>query len=452
MNANLTPDWVASIVDRACQAGASDAEVLAITKREFSVEVRLGAIEKVQEATSLGLGLRVLLNGRQATCSTSDLRETALTELIELAVEMARSTSVDEAAILPERPQELESPNPPALSLFDPSLAQLRTEEKVDLARRTEEAASSSDPRITNSEGAACTTIERDLFLATSRGLGGHYATTQCSLAVAPIAREAGQMQIGYWGDQQCQLSQLASPEEIGREAARRALRKLGGRKIPTCTAPVIFESRAAGELLRDLFEAVNGAAIFRRASFLVGQLGEMVASPLVTVIDDGRLPAAIGSRPFDGEGWPTQATVVIQQGRLEHYLLNSYTGRKLQLPSTGNAVRGLASTPTIGVGNFYLSPGTHEPTEMVRALDRGLYVTDLIGFGFNPVTGDYSRGAAGWWIEGGEWSFPVEEVTIAGNFRDMLRGIEQVGDDLRLRGKISAPTLRIDRMTISGT
>lgn len=450
MSREVTRDWIASIVERACQSGATDAEVLAVSTREFSVEVRMGAIEKLQEAASFGLGLRVLLDGRQASCSTSDVSEAAITELIADAVEMARSTSVDDAAVLPE--PDSRGTRQDSLSLFDPAIPRMETGEKIQLALRAEDAARSSDPRITNSEGAACTTIERNVLLHTSRGLGGQYSTTQCGLAVAPIARAQDQMQVGYWGDRQCQLAALASPEEIGQEAARRAIRKLGARKIQTCVVPVIFEAEAAAALLRDLFEAVNGAAVFRHASFLAGQLGELVASPLVTIIDDGLLPGAIGSRPFDGEGCPTQRTLVIEQGRLHHYLLNTYTGRKLQLPTTGNAVRSLTGPPVVGVSNFYLAPGPFAPTEIIATLDRGLYVTDLIGFGFNPVTGDYSRGAAGWWVERGEWIHPVEEVTIAGNLREMLRGIEQVGNDLRFRGKIAAPTLRLDQMAVSGT
>ncbi|MFZ4627082.1 MAG: TldD/PmbA family protein [Blastocatellia bacterium] len=452
MSRQVTRDWIASIVERACQSGATDAEVLAVSTQEFSVEVRMGAVEKVQEAGSFGLGLRVLLDGRQASCSTSDVSEAAITELIANAVEMARSTSIDDAAILPEpEPMDPQQDSLP-LSLFDPAIPRMETGEKIQLALRAEDAARSSDPRIANSEGAACTTIERNVLLHTSRGLGGQYSTTQCGLAVAPIARDHDQMQVGYWNDRQCQLAALASPEEIGQEAARRAIRKLGARKIRTCTVPVIFEAEAAAALLRDLFEAVNGAAVFRRASFLVGQLGELVASPLVTIIDDGLLPGAIGSRPFDGEGCPTRRTLVIEQGHLRHYLLNTYTGRKLQLPTTGNAVRSLTGPPMVGVSNFHLAPGAFAPTEIVATLDRGLYVTDLIGFGFNPVTGDYSRGAAGWWIERGEWIHPVEEVTIAGNLREMLRGIEQVGNDLHFRGKIAAPTLRLEQMSVSGT
>ena len=452
MSREVTRDWIASIVERACQSGATDAEVLAVSTREFSVEVRMGAIEKLQEAASFGLGLRVLLDGRQASCSTSDVSEAAITELIADAVEMARSTSPDDAAVLPEPDSGRPRQDAHSLSLFDPAIPRMETGEKIQLALRAEDAARASDSRITNSEGAACTTIERNVLLHTSRGLGGQYSTTQCGLALAPIARAQDQMQVGYWGDRQCQLSALASPEEIGQEAARRAIRKLGARKIQTCVVPVIFEAEAAAALLRDLFEAVNGAAVFRRASFLVGQLGELVASPLVTIIDDGLLPGAIGSRPFDGEGCPTRRTPVIEEGRLQHYLLNTYTGRKLQLPTTGNAVRSLTGPPVVGVGNFYLAPGPFAPSEIVATLNRGLYVTDLIGFGFNPVTGDYSRGAAGWWVERGEWIHPVEEVTIAGNLREMLRGIEQVGNDLRFRGKIAAPTLRLDQMAVSGT
>jgi PmbA protein len=452
MSETLTLDLLNEIARMAIRSGATDAEVLGITNSEFSVEVRLGQVEKVHEANSLGIGIRVLKDGRQASCSTSSTSLTAIEELVATAVGMAGLTSIDEAAQLPVSStfadQQAKSR---LLELNDPQIIALSTPRKIEMARLTEESARSADPRITNSEGAACsTTISRSLLVNTA-GFSGEYAGTTCSLMTAPIAGDGTQMQVGYRGDRQRHLRSLESPEEIGREAARRALRKLGARKIETQSAPVVFEAGAAEELLGSLFEAVNGSAIFRRASFLVGRLGEEIAVPALTVIDDGTMPGGLGSRPFDAEGVATRRTTVIDQGRLASYLLNTYTGRKLNLPSTGNAVRGLTGAPGVGPGNLYVVPGPHPPAEIIRSVRNGFYVTEMIGFGFNPVTGDYSRGAAGWWISEGELAFPVEEVTIAGNLRDMLRGIELVGNDLRFRGRIAAPTIRIDRMMISG-
>ncbi|MFM8394509.1 MAG: metallopeptidase TldD-related protein [Acidobacteriota bacterium] len=220
---------------------------------------------------------------------------------------------------------------------------------------------------------------------------------------------------------------------------------------MTTQSVPIVFEAGATEDLLGSIFDVVSGSSIFRRASFLVGRLGEVVGSPLLTIIDDGRRPGALGTRPFDAEGLPTRRTPVIEEGRLCNYLLNTYTARKLKLASTGNAVRGLTGSPSVGVGNFYLLPGSTPPAEIIRSVRNGFYVTEMIGFGFNPVTGDYSRGASGWWISEGELAFPVEEVTIAGNLSEMMRGVEMVGNDLHFRGRIAAPTIKVDRMMVSG-
>jgi PmbA protein len=237
----------------------------------------------------------------------------------------------------------------------------------------------------------------------------------------------------------------------LGREAARRALRKLNARKVATQEAPIVFESSATEALLGDFFGAVEGYSIFRRASFLVGQLGELIASPELTIIDDGGMRGAVGSRPFDGEGVASRRTVVVENGVLKSYLLNTYTARKLGFRSTANAARGLTGAPVVGFSNFFISPGVYSRDEIIATVKNGFYVTEMIGFGFNAVTGDFSRGASGWWIEDGKLAFPVEEVTIAGNFRDMLRGISMIGNDLRFRGRIAAPTIKIDRMMVSG-
>lgn len=449
MTIQLSTDLLSNIVAQAIKRGATDAEAVAMETTDFSVEVRLGEIEKLQEAASRGVGLRVLYEGRQASCSTSDVSAEGIEELVAHAVEMARRTSVDEAAVLPAR-EEL-AREVADLGLNDPAIVDLSPERKIEMARAAEDAARSFDPRIVNSEGGSCSTTVGRTLLVTSAGFAGEYEGTRCGIITAPIAKDGEQMQVGYWGHGQRLLAALDSPEEIGREAARRALRKLGGRKVATREVPIVFEDGAAEELLSNFFEAVEGGAIFRRSSFLVGQLGEQIASPLLTIVDDGTMRGAVGSRPFDGEGLPTQRTVVVEDGVLKSYLLNAYTARKLNLNSTGNAARGLTGAPVVGPGNFFIASGVYTPDEIIASVKEGFYVTEMIGFGFNPVTGDYSRGAAGWWIEDGKLAFPVEEVTIAGNFKEMLKGIEMVGNDLRFRSKIAAPTIKIDRMMVSG-
>ncbi len=449
MTERISTDLLSDIVSRAIKLGATDAEAMAIESTDFSVEVRLGEIEKLQEAASRGVGLRVLYQGRQASCSTSDVSRQGIEELISNAVEMAKLTSVDEAAVLPAR-EEL-AREIADLGLYDPAIAELSTERKIEMARLTEDAARGFDPRIVNSEGGACSTKSGKLMLVNSAGFSGEYIATNCNLLTAPIAKSGDQMQVGFWGDRQRRLAALDAPDVIGREAARRALRKLGGRKVSTKEVPIVFENGATEELLGDFFEAVEGGAIFRRSSFLVGQLGEQIASPLLTIVDDGTIGGAFGSRPFDGEGLATRRTVVVEDGVLKSYLLDCYTARKLGLSSTANASRGLTGAPSVGIGNFFLSPGVYTPEEIIASVKEGFYVTELIGFGFNPVTGDYSRGATGIWIENGKLSYPVEEVTIAGNMKDMLKGIEMVGNDIRFRGNIAAPTVKTNRMMVSG-
>lgn len=452
MSQPLSVDLLADIAAMAIREGASDAEVIGQVSSQFSVEVRLGAVDKVHEANSQGIGLRVLHHGRQAFSSTSDTSRSAIEGLVATAVAMARYTSIDEDALLPQAGElQMGTCEPSQFRLVDPAIVALSARQKTDFARAAEEAALSVDQRIVNSEGASCSTSADRTILVSSAGFAGSYEGTTISLVTAPIAREGGQMQVGYWGDRQRHLTGFDSPAEIGREAARRALRKLGARKVDTQSVPIVFESAVTEELLASLFEAVSGSAIFRQASFLVGRLGEQVAARNVTIIDDGRIPGALGTRPFDSEGLPTRQTVVIDEGRLNSYLLNTYTARKLGLASTGNAVRGLTGSPTVGTGNFYMRPGSTPAAEIIGSVANGLYVTEMIGFGFNPVTGDYSRGASGWWIRDGQLAFPVEEVTIAGNLGQMMREIEIVGDDLNFRGRIAAPTIRVAQMMVSG-
>ncbi|MDL1889170.1 TldD/PmbA family protein, partial [Nitrospirales bacterium NOB] len=232
----------------------------------------------------------------------------------------------------------------------------------------------------------------------------------------------------------------------------RRTVRKLGARRVPTCSVPVIFESEVAGGLLSHLCGALSGYALYKGASFLIGQLGRQIAPDFVTIYDDGRMPGGLGTRPFDGEGLPTRKQAVVERGRLKSYLLDTYSGKKLGLPSTGNASRSIGESPSVGPTNFYMVPGMTKPENIIASVKRGLYVTDLIGFGVNMVTGDYSRGASGFWIENGELAYPVEEITIAGNLKQMYANIEMIGTDLVFRGRVACPTVKLAEMTIAGS
>jgi PmbA protein len=295
------------------------------------------------------------------------------------------------------------------------------------------------------------------MALANSRGFAAGYRTSYAGVSAAPLAQDAnGQMQRDGWWSSARRLKDLESPEAIGQEAARRTLRRLGARRVATQRVPLVFAPEVARSLIGSVFEAASGDAIWRGASFLAGKLGEQIAAPTLTIVDDNTmlLPTGMGgfgSSPFDGEGLPSLRTVVVEKGVLRTYLLNTYTARKLGLKSTHNASRGLAGTPGIGCGNLYLEPGTLTPEQIIAEIPAGLYVTGLMGFGVNTVTGDYSRGATGLWIENGQLTHAVEEVTIAGNLAEMLKNVAAIGNDLEFRSAVASPTLRIDGMTIAG-
>jgi PmbA protein len=369
--------------------------------------------------------------------------------MVASALDLARITTNDPHAGLPEKEELGDIPGD--LLLFHPSVENLDAGWKIEQARRAEQAALSFDPRIANSEGASFDSrLGRHIF-ANSRGFVGSYRTSSCSMSAVPVARENGAMERDYWFSLARRVDALQDPEEIGRTAATRALRRLGARKVATQKAPIIFEPRTARTLLDNIFEAVSGDSIYRNESFLAGKLGEKVAHERVTVIDDATIPELFGTSPFDDEGVPTRRTVVIERGVLRNYLLNTYTARKLGMKTTGSASRGLTGNASVGHGNLYFEQGGVPPEEIIKSVKSGFYVTELMGFGVNVVTGDYSRGAAGLWIENGELAFPVSEVTISANLQQMLAGIEQVGNDLEFRGSVAAPTLLIGEMTISG-
>ena len=314
-----------------------------------------------------------------------------------------------------------------------------------------------ADPRITNSDGGSFEAATGRKVLANSRGFVGGYRTSYAGISAAPLAvDENGQMQRDGWWSSARRLGDVESPESIGKEAARRTLRRLGARKVPTQRVPIVFAPEVARSLIGSVFEAASGDSIWRYASFLAGKLGEDIAVPGLTIVDDNAMLLAtgvggFGTSPFDGEGLPSRRTVVVENSVLRSYLLNTYTARKLGMKSTHNASRGLAGTPGIGCGNLYLEAGTLTPEEIIAEVQAGLYVTSLMGFGANIVTGDYSRGATGLWIENGQLTHAVEEVTIAGNLAEMLRNVTAVGSDLVFRGSVASPTIRIDGMTIAG-
>jgi PmbA protein len=442
------PEIAQQAVRQALERGATDAECTISEGQEFSANVRMGEVETLKEAGSRGAGLRVLIGRRMGSSYTSDLTPEGIQKMVASAVDLAGLTTEDPHAGLPEA-SELGSLST-NLKLFSDTVAGLPADQKIEAAKRAEAAALSFDARITNSEGGAFDSNVGGRVFANSRGFLGSYQSTYCSLSAVPVAALDGQMERDYWFTVARDFNGLESPELVGRTAAERVLRRLGAVKVETQKVPVVFEPRMSRTLLGNLFDAVQGTAIYRHASFLAGKIGEKVASANFTLIDDGTIPGLFGSQPFDDEGVPSRRTPVIEKGVLKSYLLNTYTARKLGLKTTGNASRGITGNAGIGHGNFFLEAGEKTPGELIAGIKNGFYVTELIGSGVNTVTGDYSRGAVGLWIRNGELAFPVSEVTIAGTLQEMLGGVE-IANDLEFRGSVSAPTLMIGEMTVAG-
>jgi PmbA protein len=438
------------VVRRAKQSGASAAECVVREGDEFSVNVRLGEVETLKESGSRSIGVRVFFGQRAASTYSSDFSAEGIERMLKSALELAKITSEDPFAGIPEAAQLGSIAGP--LNLYHEDVYSLPGAGRIEYARRAEKAALDFDPRLKNSDGGSFDAATGRKILANSHGFVGEYRRSYCSVAAVPIAQDnEGNMQRDYWYSLSRSLAKLEPAEEVGREAARRTIRRLGARKGKTAHVPVVLDPMVARSMLDHIFEGVNGDSVYRGASFLAGKLGEKIAGPNVTVIDDGTMPGGFGTAPFDGEGVPTRRTVVVENGVLKSYLLNTYTARKLKLETTANAARGLAGTPGISPGNYYLQPGKKSPQEIIGEIKDGLYVTEFLGHGANLVTGDYSRGASGLWIVNGELAYPVEEITVAGNLKEMFKNISEIGSDLEFRGSMASPTIRIDGLTVGG-
>jgi PmbA protein len=442
------------VLSRARKAGATDAEAVVYEGDEFAAKVRLGQVETLKESGSRAVGLRVFVGQRTASTSSSDFSAESIERLVEGAITLAKITSEDPFAGLPE-PEEFGRLEGDLKLYFDDVMEQPPAE-RIEIARRAEAAAMAYDTRIQNSGGADFDTATSHKIMMNSRGFTGEYRRSYCGFSAVPIAiDEKGGMQRNYWYSNSRTTKKLESPEEVGQEAARRTLSRLGARQVKTQKAPVVFSPEIARSIIGNIFDAANGDAIYRHATFFDDMLGKEVAGENITVVDDGTMVfdgiGGFGTSPFDGEGLPTRRTVLVERGVLTNYVMNTYTARKLGMKSTGNASRGLAGNPGIGAGNFYLEPGTLTPEQIIGDVKDGLYVTETMGFGVNLVTGDYSQGASGMWIENGELAYPVEEITIAGNLKDMYRNIVAIGNDLVFRGSSAAPTMRMEGMTIAG-
>ncbi|MDD9945507.1 MAG: TldD/PmbA family protein [Myxococcales bacterium] len=440
------------IIEQAKKAGVDVAEAVVSEGAHLSAKVRLGEPELVEEAGSRSVGLRVMCGQQVAVTYTSDLSDAGLTRFIEDALELARLSQPDAFAGPPDQDLLSVRQDHPDLDLFDSEVNAIDAKRALEMAKLAERAALKSDKRLVNSEGATVSRQSGASALVTSGGFAGGNFGTYASIYVNPVADDTdGKKRSGSYWSARRHLSELEDPEAVGVEAARRTLAKLGARKLATQQVPVIFDPDAGRSMLSLLAGCITGGAVWRKASYLADREGSTIASELVTVVDDPLLPRGPGSRPFDGEGLLSRRHVVVDRGQLKTFLLDSYSARKLGRASTANASRGSGGGVSASTTNFVLQAGDVDPEALISSTDRALYVTNMMGYGFTGITGDFSRGASGFWIEGGERAFPVEEVTISENLDQILKGIDRIANDEDLRTSTCTPTFRVSRMTVAG-
>lgn len=438
-------ELLSGLLDAARRAGADSADAVVFESASVSVAQRLGKSEKLERSESRDLGLRVLVGRRQAVVSSTDFAKATLDELVERAVAMARIAPEDPYAGLAD-PDQLVT-DPPALDICDPD--EPSTEILIEQAREAEDAARAV-PGVTNSEGGEAGWSRSSIALAATNGFARGYAVSSHSVAASVLAGEGTAMERDYDYDTAVYGADLKSPAEIGRSAGERAVRRLGARKMETVQVPIIYDPRVAGGMVGHLAGAINGAAIARGTSFLKDAMDQEIFPPNVTIVDDPHRQRGLRSKPFDAEGLANARHPIVKDGVLQCWVLDLSSSRQLGLESTGNAARGTASPPSPAVTNLYMEAGNVSPDALMEDIESGFYVTELIGMGANSVTGDYSRGAGGFWIENGQRAYPVSEVTIAGNLKDMFKNLTPA-DDLVFKYGINAPTLRVDGMTVAG-
>jgi PmbA protein len=443
---NLATELVAELKKQ----GVDQSDVYIVGGSEFSTDIRLGKIEKLEQSISKGLGLRIIKNGATALTYTTDFADKSVRSLVRETLDIVKVSNADQYNGL--APKEFLGIYDGKLDLFDNSLASITPEKKLQMAREMEEAGMKADKRITNTEGSNWYDATRHLTLANSDGFTGQYRTTVASLSISLLAEENGVKQTDYWYSFNRFVNKLDSPQAIGNEAARRVVAKLGGRKVKSQKVPIVLDPLVSRGFVGMIFNAASGRGIYRKASFLVDKVGQEIASPLVTIVDDATMSDGPSSRPFDGEGVKSSAVTLLEKGVLKTYICDAYAARRLNLKPTGHASRSYQSLPGVGSTNLYLKAGTSDPKEIVKSVKSGLYLTGLFGQGTNMVTGDVSRGAMGFWIENGEITYPVQEITLAGNALTLMKNVSAVGNDLSFRfGGMAAPTILISEATVGG-
>ena len=438
-------DLLESLLTRVKKAGGDAADAVLFESASLEVARRLGAPEKLERSESTDAGLRVFVGKRQAIVSSTDLSEDALGEMVERAVAMAKAAPEDPYCGIADLDQI--ATDIPKLDIFDATEPDTQT--LIDIADTAEDAARSV-PGVTNSEGAEVGWSHAKVALATSNGFAQYYAMSSNSFSASELAGKGTEMERDYDYASAVYLEDLPPPDEVGRNAGIRAVARLGARKMKTTQVPVVYDARVSGGLIRHLTGAINGSSIARGTSFLKDSLGERVFSEGIDIIDNPLRPRGLRSKPFDGEGLASRKKTLIEDGKLTTWILDLAAARQLGLSSTGSASRGTSGPPGPAPTNVYLQNGSISPEELIADIDQGFYVTELIGMGVNGITGDYSRGASGFWIEKGEKTFPVSEMTIAGNLKDMFRELTPA-NDLVIRYGTDSPTVRIDGMTVAG-
>jgi PmbA protein len=394
--------------------------------------------------------LRVFKNGATALTFTTDFQDKTAQQLVKDTLEIVKVSNADKYNGL--APKELMGEYTGKLKMFDESILKLSPEKKIEMVKEMEDAGRAYDKRITNSNGASWSNSISQTTLANSEGFIGQYQTTSASLSVALLAEENGVKQRDGWYSYNRFFNKLDSSKSIGEEAARRTVRRLGGKKVKSQAVPVVLDPNVAGDFVSLIFGAASGGSIYRRSSYLIDKVGQEIASPSVTIIDDATIEDGLGSRPFDAEGVKSSALTVIENGVLKTYICESYSARRLNAKVTGNAGRSYQSAPSVSASNLFLKNGKDNPKDIIKSVKNGLYLMEMFGSGVNSVTGDFSQGASGYWIENGEVTYPVQEITIAGNVLKVLKNVQAIGSDLSFKlGNIASPTLLISEMTVGG-
>lgn len=442
----------AQVLERARAHGAQVADACAESSRAFTVRVHGGTVDSIKQSGTLGLGVRAIVDGAVGFASGTDLTPEGLDDLARRAVALARFATPDEAneALAPGETGGDWSGDQ---QLFDPAALELPVERKIQMALELERLTLAADRRVTRTDGASMASAGGAFAMANSHGVTRAWEGTSVSAWVVALADDRdGRQQTGAEGMSVRHLGDLPALETMARSAAARASNRIGARSVPSARVPVVMHPDIAASWIAEMADAWSGESVLKRSSWLSGKLGEVIASPLVTLVDDGTLARRVGSSPYDGEGARTRRNVLLERGRVAMLLYDHYHARRANAASTANGLRSWSSTPGIGFHNLYVEPGLESPEAILRKVDRGFYYDDQGSFGFNSVTGDYSFQAQGYWIERGEKTFPVDGVTVAGNSLDMLRAIAAVGNDLEWRSSTACPTLLIGEMTVSGS